>query len=82
MEHEEGSYGEEEEGYSAGESFEEGFDIPDYVEGIRDRLNEVRAALGKVNEARWGAGQSLGTWQPPDPIKELQYEQACAPLHK
>lgn len=67
-------------GYEVGEPLEGDFDLPEYVEGLRDRINEVREANQALYQKFYPT--NLGEYKPPDPVLDIQYHQACDALHK
>lgn len=73
------------EGYEAGEPFDESFDIPEYVQLIRDELNEVRAAISKINEEEYKflfGKTAREVFKPRDPIEEIRYSASRQALWK
>lgn len=69
-----------ESGYEVGMPYDEPFDVPEYVQLIRDELNEVRAAMGKMNEDEMS--RMMGSTSRMDPIEEIRHHQSMEALYK
>jgi hypothetical protein len=67
-------------GYEAGADYDYTFDVPEYVQLLRDELNEVRAALSKVNEQEMA--RMMGDSGATDPIERIREDQARDALYK
>lgn len=76
------------EGYEAGVPFEGEFDVPEYVQTIRDELNTVRAACSKLCDEMWKPAmngmQPMGgmSYMGIDPIEKIRYDQSLDALYK
>ena len=68
-------------GYEVGEPWDESpdFGVPEYIQLLRDELNQVRAAMQKVQGSEYGMmmGEKMM-----DPIEEMKRMEACEALWK
>ena len=68
-------------GYEAGDPYEGQFDIPEYVQTLRDQINEVREALSAEQGKHFSYIMHSGHHSPSDPIDDIRREQAMDHLY-
>jgi hypothetical protein len=65
--------------FEAGEPFSGEIEVPEIVLTIRDRLNEVREAVQKLNQELWGPSND---YREPEPVRRIRIEASLEPLYK